>query len=67
MNDQNNIEANNPLVEIIMPNYNKDQFLEEAINSVINQKYKNWKLIIIDGASLDESKNILTEFEKKIY
>ena len=65
MNDQNNIEANNPLVEIIMPNYNKDQFLEEAINSVINQKYKNWKLIIIDGASLDESKNILTEFEKK--
>jgi len=65
MNYQNNIEDNTPLVEIIMPNYNKGQFLEEAINSVIDQNYKNWKLVIIDGASLDESKNILTKLEKK--
>jgi len=48
-----------------MPNYNKDQFLKEAIYSVINQKYKNWKLIVIDDASQDNSKKILEEFEKK--
>ena len=55
----------NPSVDIVMPNYNKDNFLGEAINSVVNQKYKNWKLIIIDGDSKDNSKKILKEFEKK--
>ena len=58
-------KKNEPLVDIIMPNYNKEEFISEAIDSVINQKYSNWKLIIIDGGSLDESKNILAEFEKK--
>ena len=37
-----------PFVDVIMPNYNKGQFLEEAINSVINQTYKNWYLYIRD-------------------
>ena len=65
MNEQFSLKKNNPLVEVVMPNYNKDQFLEEAINSVINQKYNNWKLIIIDDASQDNSQKILKEFEKK--
>ena len=56
---------NFPSVDIIMPNYNKDNFLKEAINSVIKQKYNNWKLIIIDGASNDNSRNILKYYEKK--
>ena len=47
-----------------MPNYNKDQFIKEAIDSVVNQNYKNWKLIVIDGASTDNSKKILEKFEK---
>ena len=52
------------IVDIIMPNYNKDKFIKEAIDSVINQDYKNWRLIVIDGASTDNSEKILKEFEK---
>ena len=33
-------EKKNPEVDIILPNYNKSKFIEEAINSVINQTYK---------------------------
>ena len=46
-------------VDIIMPNYNKSHYLDKSINSVINQTYKFWKLIIIDDNSNDQSKNIL--------
>ena len=35
-------------VDVILPNYNKAEFLEDAINSVITQTYKNWHLYIID-------------------
>jgi len=51
-----------PLVDIILPNYNKAEFLEEAINSVINQTYKNWHLYIIDGNSTDNSLQIINKF-----
>lgn len=48
-----------------MPNYNKGEFLEESINSVINQKYKNWNLFVIDNFSNDNSRNVLSNFYKK--
>jgi len=40
----------------------KAQYLEESIGSVINQKYKNWKLIIIDNFSNDNSIKIINNF-----
>ena len=57
--------SNNIIVDVIMPNYNKAKFLDESINSVINQKYKDWNLFIIDNFSNDNSKNILEKFENK--
>ncbi|HAE42891.1 MAG TPA: hypothetical protein DCG34_08260 [Clostridiales bacterium] len=45
----------NPLVSIIMPVFNSEAFLNEAVDSVINQTYKNWQLIIVDDASTDGS------------
>ena len=48
-----------PSVDIILPNYNKDKFLEEAIDSVINQTYKNWHLYIVDDHSSDDSCKII--------
>ena len=49
-------------VDVILPNYNKTEFLEEAINSVITQIYKNWHLYIIDDNSSDNSEKIIDKF-----
>ena len=49
-----------------MPNYNKGDFLNESINSVLKQEYKNWNLFIIDNSSEDESKKVLKSFEDKL-
>ena len=50
-------------VDIILPNYNKDKYLEECINSIISQTYDNWKLYIIDDDSKDNSKKIINKFK----
>ena len=59
---------NDPKVAIILPNYNSDLFLKTTINSVINQSYKNWQLIIVDDCSNQKTKSILKTFlnNKKI-
>ena len=57
-----NIIKEKVFVDVIVPNYNKDEFLEEAINSVIAQTYKNWHLYIVDGHSTDNSQQIINKF-----
>ena len=60
MNNQNNlIKTQDSTVDIILPNYNKDEFLDKALNSVFSQTYKNWTLFIIDDNSQDNSKKII--------
>ena len=49
-------------VEIILPNYNSEKYLEETINSIINQTFKNWRLTIVDGNSNIETQNILKNY-----
>ena len=53
-----------PIITIIIPNYNKQTYIEECINSVVNQNFIEWKLIIIDDASTDNSISFLSKFEK---
>jgi len=53
----------NPFIDVILPNYNKDKFLEESINSVFSQTYKNWNLFIIDDNSEDNSKKIIKKYK----
>jgi teichuronic acid biosynthesis glycosyltransferase TuaG len=50
-------------VDVILPNFNKEKYLKEAIESVINQSYKYWKLYIIDDCSDDNSINILNNYK----
>jgi len=54
--------STNPLVSIITPSYNKGEFIEETIQSVLNQTYHNIEHIIIDGNSTDNTIQILREF-----
>ena len=55
-------ENKNTAVDIIMPNYNKEQFIEETIISIITQTYKNWHLYIIDDSSTDSSVETINKF-----
>lgn len=52
------------LVSIIMPMYNCEKYVREAVLSVTNQTYKNWELIICDDCSSDNSHNIVKELAK---
>ena len=52
-------------VSIIMNCYNGDNYLEESLNSVINQTYKNWELIFYDNCSTDKSAIILKKYKDK--
>lgn len=54
-----------PLVTIITPCYNSADFIKETINSVLDQTYVNWELIIIDDKSKDRSCEIIDEYTKK--
>ena len=54
-----------PLVTIYIPSRNYSQYLENSINSVINQTYTNWELILIDEASTDNTFIIAQKFERK--
>ena len=55
-------ELNQISVDIILPNYNSAPYLPEIIDSIINQTFKNWKLIIIDANSNIETKKILKKY-----
>ena len=49
-------------IDIIIPNYNKSQYLEECINSVVSQTFKNWKLYIVDDFSTDNSLQVIDKY-----
>ncbi|RZL50483.1 MAG: glycosyltransferase family 2 protein [Pedobacter sp.] len=54
-----------PLVSIIVPLFNAERYISEAIESVINQTYSNWELIIVDDGSKDQSLSIAKKYESK--
>ncbi len=55
----------NPLITVYITNFNYGQFIKKAINSVLNQTFKNFELIIIDDGSKDKSTKIIKQFQYK--
>lgn len=53
-----------PLVSIIIPFYNSEQYLNKCLTSVINQTYKNLEIILINDGSTDNSLKIANQFKK---
>jgi glycosyltransferase involved in cell wall biosynthesis len=55
----------NPLVSIIMPVHNCEEYITESINSIINQTYENFELIIVSTGSEDRTSDLIDKFSDK--
>lgn len=53
-----------PLVSVIIPTYNAEKYVEEALLSIISQTYKNLEIIVIDDASSDNTKKLVSAIAK---
>jgi glycosyltransferase involved in cell wall biosynthesis len=54
------------LVSIIIPYFKSEKYIQQAVNSVLKQKYKNWELIIVDDEISNSSKDILNKIKNRI-
>lgn len=54
-----------PKVSIVLPTYNGERYLCESIDSVLNQSYSDWELIIVNDCSSDNTPLIINEYAKK--
>lgn len=52
-----------PAVSIILPTFNREMLLKRAVNSVLNQTFKNWELIIVDDGSSDDTFSLISDYQ----
>jgi glycosyltransferase involved in cell wall biosynthesis len=55
----------NPKFSVVIPTYNQASFLGKAIESVLNQTYKNWELIVVDNYSTDNTFEVVKSFNSE--
>lgn len=53
---------NTPLVSVIVPNYTHARFLEERLETILKQTYRNFEVIILDDKSTDNSKDVIERY-----
>jgi len=62
---EQNPQKNNPMVGVVMSTHNRaDNFLKRAIQSVLDQTFRDFLLVIVDDASTDNTKDVVFEFQK---
>ena len=54
-----------PLISVIVPVYNSEKYLERCFDSIFNQTYKNFELIIVNDGSSDDSQSIIDKYASK--
>lgn len=63
---QNNVPQGPPLVSVIIPTHNHAHFITEAIQSVFNQSYRNYEVIVIDDGSMDNTREVVARFSEDV-
>lgn len=58
------MSKNEALVSIVMPAYNCEKYVVEAINSILAQTYRNWELLVLDDGSKDNTLRIIEDFSQ---
>lgn len=56
---------NNPEISVVMPVYNAEKYVKEAIDSIINQSFTDFECIIVDDGSTDKTKEIIRSYDDK--
>jgi len=59
-------QANPPLVSVVIPTYNRGWSLRESIDSVLNQTFRDFELIVVDDGSLDDTRKILEDYRGRL-
>ena len=59
------MKQSGPLISIIVPVYNVDAYLKQCVDSILNQKYENFELLLIDDGSTDKSGEICDVYEQR--
>jgi len=55
-------QQNTPLISCVIATYNRAEIIPDAINSILNQTYNNWELVVIDDQSTDNTWNVVNQF-----
>jgi hypothetical protein len=58
------MNTTNPLISVIIPTYNSEEYIAEALNSVLQQTYNNIEVLLVDDASTDNTTEIIRQFAK---
>jgi glycosyltransferase involved in cell wall biosynthesis len=58
------IKTENTLVTIIVPNYNHEKYLKERLDSIFDQTYLNFEVVLLDDCSTDNSRDILCQYSR---
>ena len=55
-----------PTISVVIPSYNHEKYIAEAIQSVLDQTYKNIEVIVVDGPSSDDTEAVVKRFTGRI-